>query len=140
MSDAETHFRKLERLYQQAPINQQQEAPSMEVEDGWTRVKMMANPSQYHGGGAVHGSVLFRLMDDAAFFAANSKVLDAMVLTVQFEVHYGRPVREGKMTAIGELRTPGRHLLVASATVYDAKDREIAFGTGTFAKSSLPVE
>lgn len=139
MSAPEEHFRRLEQLYQKAPINQQEDPPIMEVGDGWTRLRMKADPAQYHGGGAVHGSILFKLLDDAAFFAVNSKVRDAMVLTVQFEVHYTRPVREGEMTAIGELRTPGRNLFVATATVYDAKGKEIAFGSGTFTKSSLPI-
>lgn len=140
MSDTEDHFRTLERLYREAPINQEADPPSMEVGDGWARVKKKAKPSQYHGGGAVHGSILFKLLDDAAFFAANSKVRDKMVLTVQFEVHYTRPVREGELTALGELRTPGRNLFVASAHIKDAKGKEIAFGTGTFTKSSLPVQ
>ena len=140
MSDPQEHFRRLERLYQEAPINQEKNPPIMEVDEGWTRLRMKADSSQFHGGGAVHGSVLFRLMDDAAFFAANSKVRDAMVLTVQFEVHYSRPVREGEITAIGELRTPGRNLFVADASVRDAKGKELAFGTGTFTKSSIPID
>ncbi len=140
MKDPEEHFRHLETLYQKAPINQEEAPPRMEVGDGRTRLTYEVGPDRHHGGGALHGSVLFRMLDDAAFFAANSKVYDAMVLTVQFEVHFTRPVRDGTLTAIGELRTPGRHLLTASATVYDKRGKEIAFGTGTFSKSSLPVE
>jgi uncharacterized protein (TIGR00369 family) len=140
MTEKDEHFIRLEKLYQEAPISKQENPPSMEVYDGWTRVRMRSGPSEHHGGGAIHGSILFRLLDDAAFFAVNSKVRDAMVLTVQFDIQFARPVREGELTAIGELRTPGRELFRASASVYDEKGKESAYGTGSFMKSKLPVE
>lgn len=134
MNKDEAHYRQLERLYQEAPINREEDPPIMKVGDGWAELKMNVGPSQHHGGGAVHGSVLFRMLDDVAFFAANSKVRDAMVITVQFEVHYARPVKEGELTAIGELRTPGRRLMVSTARVLDERGKELAFGTGSFTR------
>lgn len=140
MNEQESHFRRLEALYQEARVNQEADPPRMEVEQGRARVRYMSGASQHHGGGAVHGSVLFRLLDDAAFFAVNSVVRDAMVLTVQFEIHFARPVEAGELIAIGELRTPGRQLFRADSSIYDGKGRELAYGRGSFTKSKMPFE
>jgi len=46
---------------------------------------------------AMHGSVYFKCLDDAAFFAANSIVQEVFVLTVTFNVVLLRPVAAGAL-------------------------------------------
>lgn len=70
MTDAE-HYRKLERLYAAAPISQWYGA-TIAIAEGQAEVRIATRAEFYHAAHAVHGSVYFRALDDAAFFAVNS--------------------------------------------------------------------
>jgi uncharacterized protein (TIGR00369 family) len=85
----------------------------------------------------VHGSVYFKLLDDSAFFAVNSIVEDAFVLTTSFNSNLVRPVSSGKIEAIGQVRFESKNLFMAESTLYDEKGNEIAFGSGSFVKSKI---
>ena len=71
----DTHFRKLERMYLGAPINQWYR-PTLSISEGSAEVSIAVRPEFFHAANAVHGSVYFKLLDDSAFFAANSLVED----------------------------------------------------------------
>ncbi|MGH8028203.1 MAG: hotdog domain-containing protein [Pseudoxanthomonas sp.] len=45
-------------------------------------------------------------LDDAAFFAANSREHDYPLATLQFNIQFFRPCRGGMLTAIGTLTRP----------------------------------
>src|SRR5215210_6262446 len=85
------HYRKLERLYAAAPVSQWYGA-AIAIAQGQAEVRMAARPEFFHAAHAVHGSVYFRALDDAAFFAVNSRVHEVLVLTVSFTVYFARPV------------------------------------------------
>ena len=101
MTDAD-HYRKLERLYATAPVTRWYGA-AIQIGTGTAEVRLSARPEFHHAAGAVHGSAYFRALDDAAFFAANSRVSDVLVLTVSFTVHFVRPVQDGELRATGRL-------------------------------------
>src|SRR5215471_6275818 len=115
MTDEE-HYRKLERAYAAAPVSQWYGA-SVSVGDGQAEVRFAIRPEFCHAAHAVHGSVYFRALDDAAFFAVNSRVLDVFVLTVSFTVHFARPVSTGVMRATGRLIHGGGRLFMAESTL-----------------------
>jgi acyl-coenzyme A thioesterase PaaI-like protein len=46
-------------------------------------------------GGAAHGTIYFKMLDDAAFYAANTLVTDRFLLTTSFNLLFSRPVRGG---------------------------------------------
>lgn len=127
----DTHYRKLERMYHAAPVTRLY-GTRLEVRKGEATVTLPVREDFFHAAGALHGSAYFRAMDDAAFFAANSVVEDRFVLTVGFNLHLTRPVREGVLTAEGRLVHRSRTLLVADAILKDQRGREVARGTGTF--------
>ncbi len=97
-SSSEEHFRKLERAYVTAPINAYY-APTLRMSEGKAEIAFDIDPKMHHAAHAAHGSVYFKALDDAAFFAANSLVDDVFVLTVSFTVYFLRPVSEGRITA-----------------------------------------
>jgi len=134
----EEHYRKLERMYASAPINEYY-APTMRVSEGRAEVTMPVRPDLFHAAGAVHGAVHFKLLDDAAFFAANTLVDDVFVLTVSFNVYFTRPVSEGEMKAIGRVVHRSRRLLIAEAELVDSNGREIARGSGSFMRSNIAL-
>jgi uncharacterized protein (TIGR00369 family) len=138
MTSADEHFRRLERLYQSAPINRIYE-PTIRVAEGVAEVALTVRPEFFHAAHAVHGSVYFKSLDDAAFFAANSVVLDVFVLTVTYNVVLVRPVSQGLITAVGRLVNSSRNLLVAEAELRDERARLLARGSGTFMRSTIAL-
>ncbi|HEX2252189.1 MAG TPA: PaaI family thioesterase [Thermoanaerobaculia bacterium] len=135
---ADEHFRKLERMYLGAPINAAY-APTIEIGEGWARVEIPVRPELFHGAGAVHGAVYFKVLDDAAFFAANSLLEDTFVVTTSFHIHLTRPVSEGRIVAVGRIVQASRRLSVAEAHAEDAAGRLLAKGSGTFVSSGIPL-
>lgn len=137
----ETHFKRLERAYRAARINQRLFVdPTIQVSKKRADISLGVSPDHFHGMEAVHGSVLFKLLDDAAFFAVNSVVTDVFVVTTAFQVHFVRPVTEGTMKAIGQVRYMTRSHMVAEARVFNEEGKEVAFGTGSFTKSRFAIE
>jgi len=134
----ETHYRKLEHLYALAPVTGWYGA-SIRVSDGQAEVSIPVRSEFYHAAGAVHGSVYFRALDDAAFFAANSRVTDVLVLTVSFTVHFTAPVREGALRALGQVVHEAGRLLVAESEMRDDAGRLLAKGSGTFTRSRIAL-
>ena len=80
-------------------------------------IRIEVDPKFFHAAGSVHGTVYFKAMDDAAFFAANSVVEDVFVLTTSFNIHLLRPVTEGTLIATGTLVSATRNLLIADAVL-----------------------
>ena len=100
---------------------------------------MDVNPDYFHAAGALHGSIYFKMLDDAAFFAANSSVPDTFVVTANFNVHLIRPINSGILIAKGKIVSQSRQLIIASAELYSDKNKLIATGEGTFMKSAIPL-
>jgi uncharacterized protein (TIGR00369 family) len=114
--------------------------PSIGIGDGEAEIRIDVDPKFFHAAGAVHGSVYFKALDDAAFFAANSVVEDVFVLTTNFNIQLLRPVTEGTLIARGALVSETRSLLIADAELRDDRDRLVGRGTGSFMKSRIRLE
>jgi uncharacterized protein (TIGR00369 family) len=136
---SEEHHRKLERAYLAAPTNQYYK-PEVRIGDRVSEITITVDPRFFHAADAVHGSVYFKALDDAAFFAANSIVEDVFVLTASFNIHLMRPISEGQMTATGRLVHATRRSFVAEARLVDADGQLLATGTGTFIRSAIPLD
>ena len=132
----EEHFRKLERMYLSAPVNQFY-APEIYITEGQAQVSIPVRPDFFHAANAVHGAVYFKMLDDSAFFAANSLVEDVFVLTVSYNVYFTRPISEGMMKATGKVVQASRRLIIAESVVTDLEENEIARGSGTFLRSKI---
>lgn len=133
------HFRRLERAYATAPVTQWY-GTTLHVEDGRAEVRVTVRPEFCHAARAVHGSVYFRLLDDAAFFAVNSQVPDVFVLTVSFTIHFLRPVAAGELCATGHVVHAGGRLFVAESRLTDDAGRLVGQGSGTFTRSGILLD
>ena len=132
------HYRKLEHLYASAPVTQWYGA-AITVGDGQAEVRFTIRPEFHHAAHAVHGSVYFRALDDAAFFAANSRVSDVFVLTVSFTVHFARPVTSGELRAVGRIIHGGGRLFFAESTLFNDAGEMLGHGSGVFTRSSIAL-
>ena len=134
------HYKKLERMYLNANLNQEiYKTTTVKIEEETARIQLTVEPKYFHALGAMHGSVYFKLLDDAAFFAVNSIVKDVFVLTTNFNINLIRPVSEGVITAIGKIKFKSKNLYIAESSLLNEKGKEIAFGTGHFAKSNTKL-
>lgn len=133
------HYRCLESMYQAAPINKIY-PPVMTVSEGEAVIEIELTADFFHSAGAVHGSVYFKVLDDSAFFAANSLEQEVFVLTSSFTTYITRPVSSGKMRAVGKVVNKNRSQWVVESVVYDSEDREIARGNGIFVRSKVQLK
>ncbi|WP_298090901.1 PaaI family thioesterase [uncultured Sphingomonas sp.] len=133
------HFRALESLYAHAPINRLFESTLEVPGPGIARIRFMVDERHYHAAGAAHGTSYFKMLDDAAFYAANSLVTDRFLLTTQFNLLLTRPLKAGPVTAEGRWISGQRRVFVADARLVDAGGEEVARGTGTFMRSQIAL-
>lgn len=136
---ARLHWRALESLYDSAPINSLFASRLTITDEGASRIEFDIDPSCFHAAGAAHGTIYFKMLDDAAFYAANTLVTDRFLLTTSFNLHFSRPVRAGRAVAEGRWISGRRRVLVAEARLIDGEGEEIGRGTGTFMRSRIAL-
>ena len=131
----EEHYHKLERMYLAAPINNFYQ-PKISIADGQAEIQTQVKPEYFHAAGALHGSVYFKLLDDAAFFAANSLVEEFFLLTVSFNLYLTRQVTAGVLVVTGRVISRSRKYFVAESLLI-VEGKEVARGSGSFLPSSI---
>jgi len=136
---AAAHYRALERLYAAAEINRLFPSQLAIAGEGRARISFVVDPRYFHAAGAAHGTLYFKMLDDAAFYAANSLVTDRFLLTTAFNLHFTAPVRAGPVHAEGTWISGRRRVYVAEARLVDSEGEEIARGTGTFMRSHIAL-
>lgn len=138
-SGAEVHYRALEALYASAPINRLFESRLEVIGEGHARIRFAIDERLHHAAGAAHGTVYFKMLDDAAFYAANSMVSDRFLLTTGFNLHFTKPIRAGEVVAEGRWVSGRRRVFIAESHLIDADGDEIGRGTGTFMRSHIAL-
>lgn len=134
------HYRKLQNMYLQANINTMIfDTTTCYISKGQSEITLQLAPKYYHALNAMHGLVYFKLLDDSAFFAVNSIVYDVFVLTTSFTINITKPASHGLITAKGQTRFTSTNLMIGESSLYNEEGEEIAFGTGTFAKSKIAL-
>ncbi len=136
---ADLHYRALERLYASAPVNGMFRSQLEITERGRSRLTFTVTEDVYHAAGAAHGTIYFKMLDDAAFYAANTLATDRFLLTTSFNLHFTKPVREGEVVAEGRWVSGKRRVFVAESRLIDAEGDEIGRGTGTFMRSRIAL-
>lgn len=131
------HWRALEGLYASAPINRLFDSRLEITGEGQARILFEVDERCHHAAGAAHGTVYFKMLDDAAFYAANTLITDRFLLTTSFNLHFTRPVKRGRIVAEGRWISGRRRVLVAESRLLDASGEEIGRGTGTFMRSHI---
>jgi len=132
----ENHYRRLESMYHKSPVSQLYE-PKLVVSEGSSVISMPVKQEFFHAAGALHGSVYFKALDDAAYFAVNSLVNDVFVLTVTFQTYLLRPVSTGMLRAEGRVTSISKSLFIAESILYVGEDQQVARGSGSFMKSKI---
>ncbi|MFT6053328.1 MAG: hypothetical protein ACJAS3_000030 [Roseivirga sp.] len=134
MSKAD-HFRKLDALFQSAPLNQGIfKGSALEVEFEKATLRLAIGNQYFHAAEAMHGAIYFKLLDDSAYFAAASIEKTYFLLTKSYTVHFRRPVMEDTLTAIGKVIEVNEREIVASSEIFNRAGKLVANGKGVFVK------
>ena len=126
-------------MYLGAPINAQIFKPRILISAGRAEVEIDVEERFFHAAHAVHGAVYFKLLDDAAFFAANSLEPMFFVLTSAFTTYLTRPVSTGLMKSVGQVVQTSKSQFIAESVVYDHQGKEAGRGSGIFVRSKMPL-
>lgn len=134
------HYRRLEKMHATAACNLAYcPGLTLEVGEGRSTMTLPVRPEFFHAAKAMHGFLYFKMMDEAAFFAANSLVEDVFVLTGSFNLHLFRPVTSGLLRAEGTVTHASKSSILAEAVLYNAEGKQIARGSGTFVRGPTPL-
>ncbi|TXK49261.1 PaaI family thioesterase [Pontibacter qinzhouensis] len=135
----EEHYKQLEKLFLAANIQEFYTGSTIQVSRERAKILLPTDPKFFHGANAVHGSVYFKLLDDAAWFAAASVVRDFFIVTSSFQMNLLRMVNSGHLSAVGMVRSVSRQVLLAESVIYNERGKEVAFGTGQFMRTNQPL-
>ncbi|HET7843779.1 MAG TPA: PaaI family thioesterase [Xanthomonadales bacterium] len=134
----EQHFRKLENMMHSAPIVQLTGA-RVAIGEGTAELTLPVRRELFHAAHALHGSMYFLALDNAAFFAVNSLVEDVFVLTTSFTTYLTRPVSEGTIRAVGTVVNRNKSQFIAESVLHDGKGKEIGRANGMFVRSTIAL-
>ena len=135
-----SHFKAMVNMYHNAPINTIFK-PSLSIEtEGRSSITIDVNPDHFHAGGFLHGSAIFKLLDDAAYFAAQSMEEVLFLVTSSFNSHFIRPVNNGQLIAYGNVIETTKTQCIAESRIVNHDGKLIAHGSGCFVKSSIALK
>ena len=136
-----SHFKKLEKIYLNAKVNKEiYSNTEIIIQKNYSEIKMPIKKDYFHALDAIHGSVYFKMLDDAAFFAAQSIVEDYILLTASFKITFKMPVLNGYIKSKGKLCSVSQKEFTAEAKMYNSKNELVAFGNGIFKKSKISID
>ena len=126
-------------MYAAAPVNEIYQ-PVMTVREGEAEIEIQLSSNYHHAEGAVHGSVYFKMLDDAAFFAANAFETEVFVLTTSFTTYLTRPVSSGSMRSVGRVVNKNKTQFIVESIVYNEDGVEIGRGNGIFVRGKTRLQ
>ncbi len=135
----DSHFKKLEKMYLAAPINEFY-CPLIKITDSEATIEIEVTEKLFHSADAVHGSVYFKMLDDAAFFAANSLEREYFVLTTSFTTYLTRPITSGRIRSVGRVVNRNKSQFIVESVAYNSENKEIGRGNGIFVCGKLPLK
>ena len=137
------HLKRLNKLYGVAPINGLFNEHVIEfAADGSTSIKFSPKKEHCHTMQSLHGSGYFKLLDDAAFFAAQALDEENFIFTTSFNTYLVRAAAIGvPLISQGRVISAGKTLLIAeSRLIEEESGKLVATGSGTFQKSPHAVK
>lgn len=103
-----------------------------EAEPGRVVLELVAGPEHRHGGGVVQGGVITQIADAAMGMSLATLQEDGVWnTTIELKINFLRPVKEGRLRAVGRVVEIKQSLLFSEADVLDEKDRLVARASST---------
>src|SRR5437588_1210103 len=103
-----------------------------EAEPGRVVLELEAGPRHRHGGGVVQGGVITQIADAAMGMSLATLQEDGVWnTTIELKINFLRPVREGRLRAIGRVVEIKQSLMFSEADVMDERGRLVARASST---------
>ena len=95
--------------------------------------RVTVGPDHLNPHGAVHGAVMFAMVD-TAMGAATMSVLGEgqLCASIDVQLRFCAPVFDGALAATVEVVKAGKKVVLLQGRVVDQADTVVAFGTGAF--------
>ena len=123
---------ELEARLRQAPFNSWMDLRIAALTEEFVDVVLVWKPEMANARlDVAHGGILSALIDAAADYAIAAK-LGRAVPTIDLRVDFHQPAKQGNLRARARVVRLGGTLAVAEAEAFDADDRLVASGRGTY--------
>ena len=87
------HLKNLINIYNIASINKFYK-PKINLSLGKSKIEKKIKNNFFHTGGSVHGSIYFKILDDAVYFASQTQKKKYFLYTINFQIifktHFSR--------------------------------------------------
>ena len=135
LMNSKDHYLALINMYQAAPMTKMFPA-DLQIEQGKAIISLIIKEDYFHVAQGLHGSVYFKLLDDASAFAAYSITQSFFAYTANFNINFTAPVTQGKITAVGELVKHEGKKLFTTSRLFNELGLEVANAEGLFIQGS----
>lgn len=103
---------------------------TVEIKEGYSRIKMTVRPEMINGFGIVHGGIAFSLADSAFAFACNNR--NNLSVALDTSINFTKPVHPGDvLTAEAKELHNGKSTGLYHITVTNQRDHVVALFKGT---------
>lgn len=102
----------------------------LEINEGYSRIKMTVRKEMINGFGIVHGGIAFSMADSAFAFACNNR--NVLSVALDTSINFTKPIHVGDiLTAEANELHNGRSTGLYHITIKNQKDHVVALFKGT---------
>ena len=102
----------------------------IDIQDGYSKIKMIVRKEMINGLGVVHGGICFSLADSCFAFACNNR--NNLSVALDTAINFLKPVHVGdELTAEAKEMHNGRSTGLYHITITNQRDHVVAFFKGT---------
>jgi uncharacterized protein (TIGR00369 family) len=131
-----SHFQHLERMYLAAPIHRHTiTGVSIDIREAQCQITCPVGEKYHHAAGGMYGAIFFKMLDDAAYFAAASTEREFFLVTAHFELDFYRPFAHGLIKSVGKIDEITNDGIIASASLFNEQGKILASGSGRFVRA-----
>jgi acyl-CoA thioesterase len=110
----------------------------LEVNEGYSKIKMTVRPEMINGFGIVHGGIAFSLADSAFAFACNNR--NNLSVALDTSINFTKPVHVGDiLTASAKELHNGKSTGLYHITITNQNDHIVALFKGTCFRTAKPL-
>ena len=131
-------YQSLISIYNSAPINITYK-PKMTIKKESATISVSVSKQHFHAANYLHGSAIFKLLDDAAYFSAQSVEQNYFLVTASFNSHFIRPINSGILIGHGTVIESTKTQIFADSHIENEDGKIIAKGSGIFMKSTIEI-
>jgi uncharacterized protein (TIGR00369 family) len=126
-----SYFDWLTTHYEDSPFWKHMNIKVLRIDEGDIKLEMKINPELLNVLGTLHGGAYSSLLDATMGLTVRS-VIDSFVTTINLNVSYLKPVKEGRIWSHGTILNQGRSICIVESRLYDDSDQLLTHGTGSF--------